>query len=122
MSASEPATADGVRTGAVAPSWVAIATTSFTLPDYLSLVMQLLLTFAAAFQLPIVVMALARIGLVDVATLRHFRRYVYLGLSMLAAALAPGDVVTATIALLGPLILLYELGIFLAKMGPKKTE
>ena len=41
---------------------------------------------------------------------------------MLAAALAPGDVVTATIALLGPLILLYELGIFLAKMGPKKEE
>jgi Sec-independent protein secretion pathway component TatC len=38
---------------------------------------------------------------------------------MLAAALAPGDVVTATIALMIPLVLLYELGIFLAKMGTK---
>jgi sec-independent protein translocase protein TatC len=93
--------------------------TSFTLPDYLDLVLQLLLTFALAFQLPIVVMALARIGLVEIDTLRHWRRYVYLGLCMLAAALAPGDVVTATIALMIPLVLLYELGIFLAKMGTK---
>lgn len=93
--------------------------TSFTLPDYLDLVLQLLLTFGLAFQLPIVVMALARVGLVEIDTLRRWRRYVYLGLSMLAAALAPGDVVTATIALLIPLILLYELGIFLAKMGRK---
>jgi sec-independent protein translocase protein TatC len=93
--------------------------TSFTLPDYLDLVLQLLLTFGLAFQLPIVVMALAKIGLVEISTLQHWRRYVYLGLSMLAAALAPGDVVTATIALLVPLILLYELGIFLAKMSSK---
>jgi sec-independent protein translocase protein TatC len=94
----------------------------FTLPDYLNLVLQLLLTFGLAFQLPLVVMALARIGIVEVSTLRNLRRYVYLGLSMLAAALAPGDVVTATIALLVPLIVLYELGIFLAKMQPKKAE
>jgi sec-independent protein translocase protein TatC len=95
--------------------------THFTLPDYLDLVLQLLLSFGLAFQLPLVVMALARIGIVDVATLRKLRRYVYLGLSMLAAALAPGDVVTATIALLVPLILLYELGVFLAKMGSKPS-
>jgi sec-independent protein translocase protein TatC len=99
-----------------------LLTTSFTLSDYLNLVLQLLLTFALAFQLPIVVMALARIGIVEVSTLRNLRRYVYLGLSMLAAALAPGDVVTATIALLVPLVMLYELGIFLAKMGTKSTE
>jgi Sec-independent protein secretion pathway component TatC len=93
--------------------------TSFTLPDYLDLVLQLLLTFGLAFQLPIVVMVLARIGLVEISTLQQWRRYVYLGLSMVAAGLAPGDVITATIALLGPLILLYELGIFLAKMGAR---
>jgi sec-independent protein translocase protein TatC len=95
--------------------------TNFTLPDYLDLVLQLLLTFGLAFQLPIVVMALARIGLVEIDTLKRWRRYVYLGLSMLAAALAPGDVVTATIALLIPLVGLYELGIFLAKMGVKRA-
>lgn len=94
---------------------------SFTLPDYLDLVLQMMLTFALAFQLPIVVMALAKIGLVEIDTLKKWRRYVYLGLSMLAAALAPGDVVTASVALLVPLIMLYELGIFLAKMGARKA-
>jgi sec-independent protein translocase protein TatC len=96
--------------------------THFTLPDYLDLVLQLLLSFGLAFQLPLVVMALARIGLVDIATFKSLRRYVYLGLSMLAAALAPGDVVTATIALLVPLIFLYEFGILLAKYSLKAAE
>jgi sec-independent protein translocase protein TatC len=91
--------------------------TQFTLPDYLDLVLRLLLTFGLAFQLPLVVMALARLGIVELATLKKLRRYVYFGLSVLAASLAPGDVVTATLALLAPLILLYELGLFLAR-GP----
>ena len=94
----------------------------FTLPDYLDLVLQLLLTFGLAFQLPLVVMALARIGIVEISTFKKWRRFVYLGLCVLAAALAPGDVVTATVALLVPLILLYELGIFLAKMGAKTHQ
>jgi sec-independent protein translocase protein TatC len=95
-----------------------LVATHFTLPDYLDLVLQLLLSFGLAFQLPLVVMALARIGIVQIAMLKKWRRFVYLGLAVLAAALAPGDVVTATIALLVPLMFLYELGIFLAQMGP----
>lgn len=95
-----------------------LVATHFTLPDYLDLVLQLLLSFGLAFQLPLVVMALARVGIVEIATLKKWRRFVYLGLAVLAAALAPGDVVTATIALLVPLMFLYEMGIFLAQMGP----
>jgi sec-independent protein translocase protein TatC len=96
--------------------------THFTLPDYLDLVIQLLLTFGLAFQMPLVVMAIARIGIVDIPTLKSFRRYVYFAMSILAAALAPGDVITATIALMVPLILLYELGILLAVMGEKAAK
>jgi sec-independent protein translocase protein TatC len=96
-----------------------LVNTQFTLSDYLDLVLQLLLLFGLAFQLPLVVMALERIGIVDVPQLRSFRRYVYFALCVLAAALAPGDVVTATIALLVPLIFLYEFGILLAKMGAR---
>lgn len=96
--------------------------TQFTLPDYLDLVLRLLLTFGLAFQLPLVVMALARLGIVGVPMLKRFRRYVYFGLAVLAASLAPGDVVTATLALLAPLILLYELGIFLARGAAKAAQ
>jgi sec-independent protein translocase protein TatC len=95
-----------------------LLTTHFTLPDYIDLVLQLLLTFGLAFQLPLVVMALARLGIVDIATLKSWRRYVYFALCVIAAALAPGDVVTATIALMIPLVLLYELGLFLAQLNP----
>jgi sec-independent protein translocase protein TatC len=95
--------------------------TQFQLTDYLSLVLQLLLIFGLAFQLPLVVNALARLGIVEVSTLKHWRRHVYFGLCVLAAAISPGDLVTATVALLVPLIFLYELGIFLAQMGEKQA-
>jgi sec-independent protein translocase protein TatC len=96
-----------------------LLSTHFTLPDYVDLVFQLLLTFGLAFQLPLVVMALARLGIVDLETLKAWRRYVYFALCLVAAALAPGDVVTATVALMIPLVLLYELGIFLAKLNAR---
>jgi sec-independent protein translocase protein TatC len=98
-----------------------LLSTHFTLPDYVDLVLQLLLTFGLAFQLPLVVLALARLGIVDLVTLKSWRRYVYFALCVIAAALAPGDVVTATIALMIPLVLLYELGIFLAQLNAPKS-
>ena len=91
--------------------------THFSLGDYLDLVLRLLLTFGLCFQLPLVVLALAKIGIVDIDQLRRWRRYVYFAMTILAGAVSPGDVVTATLALLIPLILLYELGIFLVRMS-----
>jgi sec-independent protein translocase protein TatC len=85
-----------------------------TLPDYIDLVIGSLLTFGLCFQLPLVVLALVTIGIVDVATFRKSRRYVYFVIGVIAAVITPGDLVTAMIALMAPLILLFELGIFLA--------
>ncbi len=94
-----------------------------TLSDYIDLVVGTLLTFGLCFQLPLVVMALIKINIVDIATFRKSRRYVYFGISILAAAMTPGDMVTAMIALMTPLILLFELGIFLAAWNaPVKSE
>jgi len=88
--------------------------------DYIDLMLMTLLTFGLAFQMPLVVLAIASIGIVDVQQLRDYRRYVYFAMSILAAVIAPGDVVSAMMALLIPLILLYELGIFMAWMGERK--
>jgi sec-independent protein translocase protein TatC len=85
-----------------------------SLPDYIDLVVNTLLTFGLCFQLPLVVLAIVRIGIINVETFKRSRRYVYFGISILAAAMTPGDMVTAMIALMLPLILLFELGIFLA--------
>lgn len=89
-----------------------------TLPNYISMVLQLLVAFSLSFQLPLVVLALERIGIVDVATLRKMRRYVYFSTAIVAAFIIP-DVVTGMLALMVPLIGLYELGIGLIVWGRK---
>jgi sec-independent protein translocase protein TatC len=94
--------------------------TEYKLSYYIDLVVAMLLVFGVSFQLPLVVLALARIGIVSIDQLREWRRYVYFALVIIASAITPGDVITATIALLIPLCLLYEMGIWLAAMAAKR--
>ena len=92
------------------------------LGKYISLVVMMLISVAIAFQLPLVVLLLERIGIVEVADLRASRRYVYFAIVVVSAVISPGDAITVTVALVGPLILLYEFGIWLAVLGkPKAT-
>ena len=93
----------------------------YKLSHYMDLVVMMLITFALAFQLPLVVLSLERIGIVELADLRAGRRYVYFAMVVAAAVITPGDVITATIALMFPLIGLYELGIWLATLGRPKA-
>jgi sec-independent protein translocase protein TatC len=91
----------------------------YKLSHYMDMVVMMLVTFGLSFQLPLVVLALERVGIVDIQTLRGGRRVVYFAMVVIAAVITPGDVVTATIALIVPLIGLYEFGILLATMGKK---
>jgi sec-independent protein translocase protein TatC len=86
-----------------------------TIPGYVSLVLVMLLLFALSFQLPIVVMALVTLGIVDIDELKSMRKVVYFVMVIVAAVITPGDVVVATLALVVPLCLLYELGIRLSR-------
>jgi sec-independent protein translocase protein TatC len=81
---------------------------------YLSLVMTLLLAFGAAFQLPLLLLFLAAAGLVDSDKLSRFRRFAVLAIVILAAFLTPPDVISQILMSI-PLILLYELSIFLIR-------
>jgi Sec-independent protein secretion pathway component TatC len=89
-----------------------------TLPNYIDMVMSMLLMFGLAFQLPLVMLALVRIGIVDVPMLRKWRRVAYFVITVICAFVVP-DVVTGMIAMMLPLVVLYELGIILAARGPK---
>lgn len=95
-----------------------LVTPFIALPDYIDMVLLWLLIFGLAFQLPLVIMALARVGIVSIKDLSHFRRYVYMILAIISAMLMP-DVFSGTLALAVPLCLLYELGILLARWQPK---
>lgn len=89
--------------------------------EYIDLVVGMLITFGLAFQLPLVVLALVRIGIVDRTTLKEVRRYIYFGIAVLSAAITPGDTITATVLLTFPLIALYELGIWLSREPKTQT-
>ncbi len=113
-------TKNGVNTLALGSENLAVPL--ITISDYISLVLRLLLIFGLAFQLPLVVMALVKVGIVDLPTLRTYRRHIYFVITVLAAVITPGDVVTAMVALLIPMIVLYELGLILAAWSARHSE
>lgn len=78
--------------------------------DYLSFVMGLIFAFGFCFLLPVLLMLLARAGIVNVAQLRAFRRYAIVGAFVVAAVLTPPDVISQLLLAI-PLMVLYEAGI-----------
>jgi sec-independent protein translocase protein TatC len=98
-----------------------LLTPMLTIADYIDLVITFMLTFGLAFQLPLVVLALVRIGVVEIDFLRKQRKMVYFVMAIVAAFVAPGDVVTSMLALLIPLMILYEFGLWLAARQLKQA-
>ncbi len=89
--------------------------------EYLTLVLKLLFAFGLSFQIPIVVLMLVRLDLVKPETLAAKRRYVIIWAFILAAILTPPDIISQTL-LAFPMMLLYEVGIMLAKMNRDKKK
>ncbi|MBN2136844.1 MAG: twin-arginine translocase subunit TatC [Sedimentisphaerales bacterium] len=93
----------------------------FTFQNYISFVTLLMLVFGVAFQTPIAIFILTKSGLVSVDTLCRIRKYVILGVFVVAAVATPPDVISQ-ITLAIPLYFLYELGILLSRFGGRKKE
>jgi sec-independent protein translocase protein TatC len=91
--------------------------------EYLSLSIHLLLAFGISFELPMVIFFLAKIGVVTTVFLKRKRKYFIVIAFIVAAIITPTpDPITQTL-LAVPLIILYEVGIFLAKgVEKRKTE
>lgn len=92
------------------------------LADYLVLTLQLLLGTALILEFPVVLLLLGKLGIVTAAFLRHLRPKAYIGLSVLAAFLTPTPDAFSMILALIPLIILYEVSIWVIDLVDKKKE
>lgn len=86
--------------------------------EYLSIVMQLLLAFGICFELPVILLLFARIGVVQSRILAEKRKYAFLLILIASAVLTPPDVLSM-IGLATPLYALYEITIVLVRLMEK---
>jgi len=89
--------------------------------QYLSLVMQLIFAFGLCFEMPVVLILLARVGLFSSQDMRQKRRYAVVVAFVCAAVLTPPDVISQ-IGLALPIILLYEMSIYAVRFMEKRQE
>jgi len=94
---------------------------NFTFADYISFITMLMLIFGVAFQTPIAIFFLNRTGLVSIQALRKSRKFVLLGIFIIAAMVTPPDVISQ-VTLGIPLYFLFELGILLSVFSERRRK
>ncbi len=93
----------------------------FDIISYVSTMLTLVLGCALLFQLPILIYFLAKAGIVSAQSMKVYRRHAIVVIFVVAAIITPADVFSQIIVAL-PLILLYEISIFIAGFVKKKEE
>jgi sec-independent protein translocase protein TatC len=88
---------------------------------YLSFVLTMFIAFGAAFEVPVAVVLLARMGVVSIEQLKAWRGYFIVVAFIIAAVITPPDVVSQ-LSLALPMCLLYELGLWSAKIFIRATK
>lgn len=86
-----------------------------SISHYVSFLLTLLLPFGLIFQLPLVLNLMVKLGIVKIDTLTMFRKYIIILIFIISAILTPPDIITQ-LFMAGPLILLYEGSILIAKI------
>jgi sec-independent protein translocase protein TatC len=103
---------------AFAPAAITVAP---DIEQYLGFVLTLFLVFGIAFEVPIAVIVLARMGIVSIAQLRQFRGYFIVGSFIVSAIVTPPDVISQ-LSLAIPMCILYEIGIVAAQFFIRHTK
>lgn len=89
--------------------------------QYLSFMLNILLPLALLFQMPMVIMFLTKLRMLNPKVLHKFRRYAYFILFVVSALITPPDLISAIIVTL-PMIVLYELSVFLSRHVYRKQQ
>ena len=89
--------------------------------DYLDIVMKLIFAFGLSFEMPVLLTLLGKVGIINAAALRKYRRYAYVGCFILAAIMAPPDV-PSQVLMAGLLVFLFEISVFSVKLVEPKVD
>ncbi len=93
----------------------------FRIAQYFTFLSTLCLGLGVVFQLPVLMTALARVGLVEARNFSRYRGHFIVCAFVIGALLTPPDPFTQSL-MAGPMILLYEVGILLAKLGERRAK
>ncbi len=97
-------------------------TSQWAADEYIGFVLRLIFGFGMVFEMPVLALFLAKVGLLTADTLRRIRRYAIVVIFVLAAIVTPPDPVSQLMMAL-PLLLLYELSIWICRVAaPKKKS
>lgn len=88
---------------------------------YLNFILSLFIIFGVAFETPVIVLILIRVGILSVEKARQIRKYVFVACFIIAAIVTPPDVFSQTMLAL-PLYILYELGIIFSLLTRNKPQ
>lgn len=99
-----------------------VVDSNFTFKNYVSFIAGMMLAFGIAFQTPVVIFVLTKIGIVSIETICKSRKYVMLSVFVVSAAVTPGSDMFSLFALAIPMYLLFELGIMVSRLSHRKKQ
>jgi sec-independent protein translocase protein TatC len=93
----------------------------FAIDEYMSIIISVMLAAGCVFELPMVSFFLSKLGILTPGFMKKYRRHAIVIILVLAAILTPGADPVSQVILAVPLVLLYELSIFISKISVKKS-
>ncbi len=93
----------------------------FSIDEYMSIIISVMLAAGLVFELPMISFFLSKLGILTPKFMRKYRKHAIVIILVLAAFLTPGADPVSQIILAVPLVLLYEISIFISKISSKKS-
>jgi sec-independent protein translocase protein TatC len=93
----------------------------FSIEEYMSIIISVMLAAGVVFELPMVSFFLSKLGILTPLFMRKYRRHAFVIILIVSAILTPGADPVSQVILAVPLVLLYEISIFISKISSKKS-
>jgi len=93
----------------------------FAIDEYMSIIISVMLAAGLVFELPMISFFLSKLGILTPKFMRKYRRHAIIIILILAAFLTPGADPVSQVILAVPLVLLYEISIFISRISSKKS-